>query len=114
MTFANISADAFAALIPNMAPRDQGFAASLLASYRGRKGLSDKQAQWVNTLSDRVLNPQPRKAEAEGLNLAPLAALLRTAKDKGLKAPKVRLSYGASTYALSLAADHSKNPGHLY
>jgi hypothetical protein len=111
MTSTLPSAEAFAALIPQMSERDQSFATDLLRSYRGR-GLSDKQAYWVQTLADRVT--APKGPAASGLNLEPLAVMMRRAKDAGLVHPKVRLAYEGMTFSLSLAGAASANAGHLY
>lgn len=101
----------FAALIPQMSPRDQNFASSLLSAMQSSRGLSDKQAYWVNTLAQRVTNP---KAPETGITLEPLAVMMRRAKNAGLQHPKVSLAYEGMTFTLSLAGAASANAGHIY
>lgn len=48
------------------------------------------------------------------LDLAPVAAFLKHAREHGLKFPKVRLIDNGQEITLSLAGDASKNPGAVY
>src|SRR4051812_33115738 len=103
-----MNVETFAAIIPSMADKDQSFANSLLASMRSPRGLSEKQAYWVQTLADRASG-----VKEAGINLEPIAVMIRSAKDAGLAYPKVRLAYEGVTYKITLAGAASKNAGCL-
>lgn len=91
--------------------RDAEFAYSLLSQFDRKGSLSDKQWPWVDTLIQRAA-PKP-VAEVETINLSKLMRLFDTASE-GLKRPQVAFQCSAGEFKVTKAANHSRNPGHLY
>lgn len=102
--------------VPSLTARDQVFANSLLDQWSARGNLSAKQLYWVDTLVERAANGGERTAPtpaAEGIALAPIAAMFRKAALK-LKYPKIDIMVGRTALTLSLAGAASRNPGFIY
>lgn len=93
---------------------DRAFADSLIACWKRRNALSDKQIFWVGKLVDR-LHCVPDTAPSAGLKevvpgFSGVMALFNKAKAT-LKYPKIVLQVGDQEIALSLASEKSKCPG---
>jgi len=59
-----VPVQALEAVISKLSVRDRDFAGDLLSNFRRWGKLSEKQLQWVDTLTQRATNPQPApKAE---------------------------------------------------
>lgn len=72
-------------------------------------GLTEKQAYWVDVLVKRARGEDKPKTESVG-DVSKVVAMFNTAKEHGLKNPKIRLR----NYTLLLAKEGSKNFGSIY
>lgn len=98
-------------VIGKLAPRDAGFASSLIVNFHRYKKLSDKQMYWVDTLSTKATAPPPPVIVFEVGSFAKVIALFAKAKEK-LKFPKIRLMVGIDLPVVaSLAGPTAKFPG---
>ncbi len=94
--------------------RPSNFASSLCTQYRRKGGLSDKQWFWVDKLATESGQPAAPAAAVEDIgDFDAMVALFRTAKDSGLKYPKVRLDVGDTRVVLALCGPASKFPGSI-
>ena len=95
--------------------RDVSFVDSLLQAD-ARRGLSLKQAAWVDKIVTRITNPPPAQ---EALPIEPMTGvvqLLSKARDRGLKFPKLWLKIGPDNQQdlrITIAGPGSKTPGYL-
>lgn len=85
---------ALRAVQDQLAPRDQEFAGSLIQNFYRTGRLSERQWPWVETLIQRVNQPQP--VAQEMLNFAPIQALFDRAQQR-LKRVRVRLQTADGT-----------------
>lgn len=96
------------ALIPDMTPRDQGFARSLVEQSM-KRGLSVKQQEWV----EKLVNKMTQKAEVVTEQIE-VTAILNFLKSAGqhLKYPKVRLvTASGDKVVLGIAGQKSSYAG---
>lgn len=101
-------------VIGQLSSDSQEFAGSMISQY-GRKGkLSDKQWYWVKRLIERAQKKSsPPKTQAVG-DFSGVAELFDTAKQNGLKYPKIRLQMPDGTpIALQMAGPKSKYYGSI-
>ncbi len=89
---------------------DKSFAASMIAQYDKKGGLSPKQLEWVDKLIVRADTPKSHIKNVEVGGLDKLVDLFDEAK-KHLAHPKIRISVDFQTYALSVAGPDAKKPG---
>lgn len=93
-----------------LSEKDQGFAYSLLGQLKSRKMLSDKQWQWVVTLSERATNPAEKTLVAVG-NFKKVITLFEKANEN-LRRPKIRLRLpDGQPIVLSMTGQGSKHKG---
>lgn len=106
-------AEALRINIGRLNTKDQIFAASLLAQLP-RKGLSEKQWQWVDILADRATGVTvPPRATAEIGDVAPIVKLMETAA-RTLKRPALLISTaGPDTLRISIAGNGSRRTGDI-
>lgn len=96
------------ALIPQMSPRDQAFAVSLV-NQSTKRGLSPKQQEWVEKLVNKVNGKDV--VVAEQIDVTGILNLLQTAGQK-LKYPKVRLATASGDkVVLGIAGEKSNYAG---
>lgn len=101
--------DGLEKVVGNLKAGDQSFAESLIAQYKRRGGLSEKQVAWVSKLTERALAP-PRVEQLD-CSLAPVVQSLVYAGSK-LKYPKVRLlSPAGKDLVVYIAGERSKYSG---
>lgn len=74
--------------IPKLSQRDRDFAGDLLSNFRRWGRLSEKQMQWVDTLTQRAAAPAP--APAQQVNVQKIQELFTTAAQR-LRRIKVAL-----------------------
>lgn len=90
--------------------KDRVFASSLVSTYKKYKGLSPKQAPWVQTLLSRALNIAPPQVTESVGNFDAVYSLFAKAKQQ-IKFPKIRLQLYGQPVVLALAGAKSKVPG---
>lgn len=94
--------------------RDRGFASSLVENFQKKKSLSVKQWDWVKKLSEKLENPATPKLATERFdNLQKLNDLFDTAKENGLKTPKLKFLIGEDEVKLGVAGPASRFPGQI-
>lgn len=103
-TFARLSAN------------DQRFAASLMASFTSRRGVSDKQAHWLVVLADRATGKVQKPALGEEKvsdDFPKLVALFERAREH-LKFPSIVLHDDTvGGIKVHVAGERAKHPGSL-
>jgi hypothetical protein len=104
-----------ASLVPALKANDAKFASDLVASFKNYGSLTPKQEPWIERLIARAVAPVAPVAQAAVSvgSFANVVALFNTAKESGLKFPKVRLSVGGTKVVLSLNGKNSKAPGYV-
>lgn len=101
------------AAMTRMAPRDTEFAGSLVSNFYKWGRLSDKQMQWVDTLTQRVQAPKPQQVAAERLNFQPIQDLFDRAGQR-LRRVKVKLQAADATpVVFARAGTSSKYAGQI-
>jgi hypothetical protein len=93
--------------------RDQSFVDSLLQAD-ARRGLSLKQAEWVDKIVTRITNPPPVQTPLALESMVGVVQLLAKARERGLKFPKLWLQLPDTTpLRITIAGEQSKTPGYL-
>lgn len=101
-----------AATFAKLPVKDQGFAASLLASAM-KKAPSPKQTYWLVKMAEKATAPAPAAATAVDVDLTAVEALLAKAKAH-LKFPKVLFrTEDGETLRLTVDGPTSKAPGSI-
>ena len=104
--------EALRSAVPQLAPRDQEFATSLIDQYT-RRGLSAKQWPWVGRLVERAAQPKEEAPKTLVGSMDGLIALFDTAKANKLKHPKIRFDVDGETVVLALAGERSSFAGQV-
>jgi hypothetical protein len=103
--------NALAAMLDSLPERDREFAGSLVKQFNSR-GLSSKQAFWVEKLLSRA-SGQPDATQGTNVgNVKGIVDLLETAA-KHLKRPAIVLRAGDFDIRLSIAGPRAKVPGSI-
>lgn len=110
------------AVVAQLAAKDQGFAKSLVQSFRQYGRLSEKQLHWVHELAKRA-TPAPApapapaaqaKSEDLGGDFSRIFELFAKARESGLRFPKIRLETSEGLKViLKLLGEHSRYPGQV-
>lgn len=95
--------------LPRLDPRSREFATSLI-EQSGRRGLSDKQWEWVTRLIDRASAPTPTATDIG--SVAGIIALFDRARQH-LKRPAVLMRGPDGDVRLSLAGQRARVPGSI-
>jgi hypothetical protein len=97
-------------VLGKLSPRDAKFAADLIGSFYRYKGLTPKQAPWVDTLIGRAEAP---KVEQPKVNVGGFEGVIDLFKraQQHLKYPKIVLQCAGEKVILSVAGPQSKAPG---
>ena len=106
-------------VVAKMPHRDQTFAENLISNYYRWGSLSDKQLDWVKTLTDRVLQPlngdndSTPAANTVVVDVTKIQELFDTAALK-LRSPRVKLATDDGMYVVFARAGHrSKYAGQV-
>jgi hypothetical protein len=99
--------------LPKLGNSDSQFAASLLQNFTRYGNLSDKQMNWVTTLTQRALAPKPVPVALVTVNFQPIQDLFDKAAQK-LKRIKVKLQTAdGQPVVISRAGPMSKYTGQI-
>lgn len=90
---------------------DQAFANSIIKQSDDRGSISDRQFRWVNILLRRAAGDESAKPLAPTVKR--IFNLFSTAKSRGLKFPKIRLSVDNHAVVLNQAGEKSKYKGQV-
>lgn len=105
------SVNDLAACLDKLAPKDRDFACNLVEKGR-RYGVSEKQAFWVNKLTQRAKGEEPQREAVQVGDLTAAIQLFAKAREK-LKFPKVTLEVDGRAIKLSVAGENAKLPGSI-
>lgn len=114
----NLSCDVLQGNLHNLSSRDQSFAKSLIEAGYSKRGLSEKQQEWVNILLKRAEGKaapqQPQEREKVALpEFAKMIEIFDAAKAT-IATPKITVSNAdGETLIVRLAGEASRNPGTL-
>lgn len=97
-------------LVPSLDDRSQAFATSLIDQFN-RRGLSEKQENWVNILIQRANGAHRAPQTAVG-NVKPIVDMLEHAAHH-LKWPAIQVRAGNRDLRLSIAGDRARVPGSI-
>lgn len=98
------------AVLDRVPPASRSFAADLIR--KAPRGLSEKQAFWVNKLTEQARNPMPALAPIAIGSMSGIISLFDRAKAH-LKFPAIILSCTAGTLRINVASAQSKFPGSI-
>ena len=99
--------------LPKLSNSDSQFASSLLQNFNKYGNLSDKQMNWVITLTQRALAPAPTPVATVTVNFQPIQDLFDKAAQK-LKRIKVKLqTTDGQPVVISRAGPMSKYTGQI-
>ncbi len=107
----------FAANVPNLRSKDQGFASSLISQFSSKNSLSNKQWYWVKKLANTAKHgyePAPVAAEGESMGeFGGIFEMLQTA-NANIKYPKIRLATkNGQSVVLKINSPRSRSPGQI-
>lgn len=104
------------AAIPHLAGRDLAFAQDLLRDAKSFRGLTARQAPWVEVLARRAAagGRDAPVAQVAGKGIDGVRALFARAKAAGLKRPGISVSCEGVEMRLTRAPDSGRNPGAIY
>ena len=100
------------AALPRLDPRGREFASSLITQAAGRRGLSQKQWDWVDKLVARANAPAPQPRLAEIGSVAGIIELFDRAQTH-LRRPAILLRGPDGDLRLALAGARARVPGSI-
>jgi hypothetical protein len=99
--------------LAKLSERDQKFARDLIAASFSARGLSEKQAYWVDRLVERATQPKPAPVtEKVGDDLSAVVALFAKASET-LKRPAIVLRHEGGEVRVQKASPHGRVPNSL-